>query len=78
MTNRIGARDHGPTNVLQVTFVFTHDGDLKAASGYERDQEGITWGQWRQNAAGNLGGRQLTTEVLEYLTQRLAQIDEGP
>lgn len=75
---RIGAREHGPTNVMQVTFVFDHAGDLKGASGYERDQEGVTWGQWRQNAAGNLGGRQLAGEVLKYLSERLAQIDEGP
>lgn len=74
---RIGAQPHGPTNVMQVTFVFDELGDLKAASGYERDVTGVTWGQWRQNAAGNLGGRQLASEVIRYLSERLAAIDDG-
>lgn len=76
MEPRIGARQHGPTNVMQVTFVFNHDGDLKAASGYERDESGLTWGQWRQNASGNLGGRQLAAGVLQYLSERLSIIEE--
>jgi len=75
MTMRIGPRDHGPTNVLSCTFVFTPDGDLKAASGYERDTEGATWAQWRQQAAGSLGGRQLASQVLAYLSERIAAID---
>lgn len=71
------ARHHGPTNVMQVTFVFTETGDLKAASGYQRDREGVTWAQWRSNSYGNLGGRQLVTEVLRFVSDTIAEIDQG-
>jgi len=77
MSMRIGPQDHGPTNVMQVTFVFDPQGDVKAASGYERDVTGRTFAQWRQQASGNLGGRQLVVEVLEYLSTRLHVIDAG-
>lgn len=72
-----GNRDHGSTNVLQVTFVLDDQGDCKAVSGYERDVTGKTFGQFRQSANGNLGGRQLITEVLKYLSDRLTEIEGG-
>lgn len=68
----IGPQGHGPTNVLQVTFVFTPDGVLKAASGYQRDPEGKTWGQWRSATGPGHDGPELTKEVLEYLRDTLA------
>jgi len=73
----IGRPDHGPVQVMQVTFVFDDAGDVKAASGYERDAAGVTFNQWRQGAIGNLGGRQLVREVIQYVSERLLKIDEG-
>jgi hypothetical protein len=77
MTMRIGPEPHGPTNVLQVTFVFDDGGALKKASGYQRDTEGHTWGQWQHATKSEVEGRQTITRVLEYLSEVLTAVSKG-
>lgn len=74
MVQLIGPKTVGPTNVMQVTFVFDHNGDIKGASGYERDSAGATSGQWRNQVTQELDGRSLVTEVLRYCSERIHAI----
>jgi len=73
----IGHTEHGETNVLQLTVVFTSGGDVKGLSGYERDSQGRTFNQWREMAATELQGRAAVTEAMRWLSQRVAEISRG-
>lgn len=70
----IGPKDHGPTNVMQITFVFNRDGELKGCSGYERDHAGATYGQWRTATETDAARAELLKEVSHYLLERCAAI----
>lgn len=72
-----GPRDHGPTNVIQLTFVFNREGDLKGVSGYERDHQGATYGQWRTALDTDAARAELMVALPEYLAKRLTGISKG-
>lgn len=73
----VGPRDHGPTNIVQVTMVFNRDGELKGASGYERDHEGTTYGQWRTATADDASRLELLKAISEYVFERATAIAES-
>jgi hypothetical protein len=73
----VGKREHGPTQVLQITFVWDNEQELKGVSGYERDATGVTFNQWKSISKGAVNGGILTNEVLDYLNERLRDLSVG-